>query len=32
MKRLHQGLLIGTFLPLCWLAMMTVVETPAVAV
>ena len=27
MKRLHQVLLIGTFLPLCWLAMMAVHET-----
>ena len=26
MKRLHQVLLIGTFLPLCWLAMMAVHE------
>ena len=26
MKRLHQVLLIGAFLPLCWLAMMAVHE------
>src|SRR5208283_5044107 len=26
MKRLHQALLIGAFLPLCWLAMMAVHE------
>ena len=29
MKRLHQVLLIGTFLPLCWLAMMAVHELRA---
>ena len=31
MKRLHQVLLIGTFLPLCWLAMMAVHEFGHVA-
>ena len=31
MKRLHQMLLIGTFMPLCWLAMMAVHELGHVA-